>query len=112
MKRIFLKGCLRWIRFVIAAAGFLSTFFSSTVQIAAQCSPTITQVPSQVDSCGGFYFGNVQIPVGCSWSVSSSASWITVNGGGSGQGSFSMNFAVNSAGARQGSVTVRVGAQN
>jgi hypothetical protein len=78
-----------------------------TVNQAGTCSVSISPQQQSVASAGG------QVPVsvsaaGCAWTASSNASWISVASGasGTGPGTVQLAVAVNTGGARTGTVTI------
>lgn len=106
MQARYSKGFLKSATLASTVACSLFVLICTTQQTEAQCSSSVSGVPSSVNSCGGFYFGNVQIASTCLWSVASSTSWAHVSGGGTGPSSFSIRFDVNSGGSRSATITV------
>jgi hypothetical protein len=80
-----------------------------TLEVGQGCifslSPTSPQV---VSSSGGNTSVTVTAGVGCSWTATSNAAWITVTGGatGTGNGTVSISVAANTGSAREGTLTI------
>lgn len=71
-------------------AGYSLTLVSSL----AGCEVTTAPVSRDFEASGGAGSFNVQTGASCLWQVANTASWITVNSGGSGTGNGAVNFTV------------------
>src|SRR5436190_4438290 len=80
----------------------------TTSQAAAPCVFTLTPASQSMSYNGDSGTFDVSVGGWCSWTATSSASWLTVTGGGSGAGggTVSVSAAANSGGARSATVTV------
>jgi all-beta uncharacterized protein/BACON domain-containing protein len=72
------------------------------------CTYTIAPPSQDVSAVGGSGSIAVTTQSGCQWSASSNASWLSVSSGASGAGNGSVGFsvAINTGGARTGTITV------
>ena len=73
------------------------------------CSPTLSPASQTFSSTGGTGSVTVSVASGCSWSATSSASWITANSGTSGIGNGSVGYAVaanTTSGSRIGTLSI------
>lgn len=83
-----------------------------TVNQAAACGYSLTSTNQSVPAAGGAGSVTVTTGVGCPWTATSNAGWITVTSGGSGAGSGSIGFSADgNTGATTRSGTVTIGAQ-
>ena len=102
-----------------AAANTAGTTRSATItaggktftvtQSAATCTYSVSPTATSATSSGGPFTATVTGTTGCSWTASSSASWITVTSGasGAGNGTVSLSVAANAAAtSRTGTVTI------
>jgi hypothetical protein len=110
--------------YALDSAVFIQTgSFSTTPPPAAQtCSNTVTKVWTAASSCSytlgtttqsaaatqGSYSVAVTTTTGCTWTASTSTSWITIASGasGTGNGTVSYSVAANTGTARSGTLTV------
>ena len=76
-------------------------------QRAAPCIFTVSRSSVEIPADDTTFEVDVRGPVGCAWSASSSASWLTIASGeqGSGPGVLRVRATANSGGSRRGSVT-------
>ena len=74
----------------------------------AACTYSISQTGFSIAAAGGTGTVTVSAGIGCTWTASSSAAWVTVTSGasGSGNGPVSFSVAVNTSGARSGTLTI------
>jgi hypothetical protein len=72
------------------------------------CSYALNPTSASPAAAGGAASVAVTAGVGCAWSASSGASWVTITAGasGAGNGTVSYSVAANGAGARSGSLTI------
>ena len=92
-----------------ASGGGISQTFALAVTVQSPCSYTINPSSATATAAGGNLSAVVTAPNGCSWTVSSTVSWISVLSGasGSGNGAFLYSVAPNtSAASRSGSLTI------
>jgi uncharacterized repeat protein (TIGR01451 family) len=76
-----------------------------TVNQAGACLSTILPANSTIGAAGGTGAVTVNAPEGCGWTASSNAPWITINSGGSGSGSGTVDYSV----APNSGITPRTG---
>jgi len=58
------------------------------------CTYNLSSFNRTFTAAGGNDSINITTPTGCSWQATSSASWITINSGGSGSGNSTVNYSV------------------
>jgi len=83
--------------------------FTVAQHAAAQfCTFSVSPTSQSIGAGGGSGTLSVTAGAGCAWTASSNAPWITITAGaaGAGNGGVSFNIAVNSAPARQGTLTI------
>jgi hypothetical protein len=77
-----------------------------TVSQAAACNFSISPTTQSVPAQGGSILVQVTAPSGCTWTATSDAMWITVSGGGDGNGTVTIAVAANTVNARSGTATI------
>lgn len=72
------------------------------------CSYSLAPTSSQPSSAAGSFSITVTAPAGCSWTASTSDTWISITSGNSGTGNGTVNYSVlaNTGGARTGMITI------
>ncbi|MFN8006432.1 MAG: M12 family metallo-peptidase [Terriglobia bacterium] len=86
-----------------------SSVTSATPFAVTSCSLSLSHTSQSFSSSGGSSSLGVVAGGGCSWTASSSVSWITVTGGNSGSGNGTVSFSVasnTSSASRNGNLTV------
>ncbi len=81
----------------------------SVSQTGQSCSYSITPTGKSFTSAAGTSSVSITAPVGCTWTTTSSASWLTVTGGASGSGNGTVNYAVTTnttSAARNATLTI------
>jgi hypothetical protein len=80
----------------------------TVAQSAVACDVTLTASSRSVDANSGTGTVGVNLPGSCSWTASTTASWITITAGtsGSGNGSVAYSFAANDGPARTGTLAI------
>ncbi|MFN4218086.1 MAG: BACON domain-containing protein [Candidatus Bipolaricaulia bacterium] len=68
--------------------------FSGVLQVQVICTYSIFPTSQSFGSAGGSGQVNVTAPSGCSWAATSSASWITITSGSSGNGNGTVNYSI------------------
>jgi hypothetical protein len=75
-------------------------------QAGASCQVEITPARQTVPVGGGSGTVNVMTSLGCPWTVTSNASWLTATAGGTGTGTVTFSAAANDGPARTGELTI------
>ncbi|MGD0200332.1 MAG: hypothetical protein ABSD27_06220 [Bryobacteraceae bacterium] len=90
--------------FVTDANGYVSFILAQP----GACGYLIDPMGQAWPTTGGTGTVNITADVGCTWSASSTLSWVNITGGASGTGSGTVTYqvAVNAEGARSGSLTI------
>jgi len=86
-----------------------SSATSASAFVVTSCSISLSSTSQTIGAAGGIGNFTVSAPNGCSWTATSSSSWITITSGigGSGNGTVGFSVGVNSgAGSRAGSIVV------
>ncbi len=96
----------------VARSGTLTiagqTFTVNQAAFVAPCTFSISPTSQSVPVTGGSGTVTVTTTTGCAWTATSNATWLTITSGASGTGSGSVAFsaAVNTDGARSGTLTI------
>jgi len=78
------------------------------VAIPPQCSYTASPAQQTVSASGGIFSFTLTTTLGCGWTVTSNAPWITITAPADGSGNATVSYSVapNSGGGRSGTITV------
>ena len=94
---------------VNASGGGLSKSMPLTVSIVGTCSYSLGATSASVAATAGNYSLSITTQTGCTWSASSTTSWISITSGKSGSGSATLSYSVasnTSGSARTGTLII------
>ena len=96
----------------IGSTGTSASTSSNPFAFAVPCTYTVSPTSRSLTASSGSSTFAVTAPVGCAWSASTSASWMTITGGTSGSGNGTVTFSVSAnTTANQRSGTLTIGGQ-